>query len=202
MTWLPVDRGDLAERDAVLGLVREPYDVVREALELAWTMTDARLLDLCRLRLAQLLGTRAELANSDEETLAEFERWEESDAFGEADRAALAYAEQYHYDHNWLSDAQRLELARYLQPGATAGFVWALHMNDAYARVLTLLDIAPDPPGTPARPERTVGPGGSATKLPEINGRLNQAIVRQKLVDDVTSEAVRLHNADHQGCRY
>jgi hypothetical protein len=31
---------------------------------------------------------------------------------------------------------------------------------------------------------------------------LAQAIVRRKLIDEVTSEAIRLHNASHQGCQY
>jgi hypothetical protein len=94
-------------------------------------------------------------------------------------------------------------------------------MNDAYARVLTLLDIEPDPLTGPVRPER-VPPGDRAAALkPESDVRsgesartavdpafsvayraLGRAAVRQALVDEVTSEAVRLHNASYQGCQY
>ena len=95
-------------------------------------------------------------------------------------------------------------------------------MNDAYVRVLSLLDIDPDPPSSPARPERVpvkdrqlrapseperAAPGRSAfadldPEFREAYGVLGRAVVKQKLVDDVTSELVRLHNASHQGCLY
>jgi hypothetical protein len=85
-----------------------------------------------------------------------------------------------------------------------------------------MLDVAPDPPSTPVRPDRvpprdartrstTTEPepsrrGGAFGDLDpefrELYGVLGRAVVKQKLVDDVTSEAVRLHNANHQGCQY
>ena len=66
MTWLPVDRRGLAERDAVLGLRAEIDEAVCDTLSLCWRIADPRLLDLCRLRLAQLAGARAELAGADD----------------------------------------------------------------------------------------------------------------------------------------
>jgi hypothetical protein len=198
MTWLPLPAGDLPERDAVLGLKEEPYAVLREALTAAWRMTDPELLDLCRLRLAQLVEAEAELAGADEGVLERLATWE-SAAFGEAERAALSYAEQYHYDHTRLSEAQRSALEEHLQEGA-AEFTWALHVNDAYLRMLSLLRIAPDPPGSAPRPERT--PSGGAADFAGVRTELNHVTVRQSLVDDVTSEVIRLHNAAHQQCRY
>jgi alkylhydroperoxidase family enzyme len=220
MTWLPIEVGELPERDAVLGLVPEPYAAFRDVLTVAWRIADPQVLELCRLRLAQLAGARAELADVDEELLTELEGWESSSVFGENERAALAFAEQYHYDHQRLSDDQRAELARHLTPRETVNFVWALHMNLAYIRVLSLLDIAPDPPGTPIRRERVALDGGAwqagssgveddretdvrALMDPEFAvayRRLSPVIVKQPLVDEVTSEAVRLHNASYQGC--
>jgi hypothetical protein len=32
--------------------------------------------------------------------------------------------------------------------------------------------------------------------------QFNPVVVRQSLVDEVTSEAIRLRNASHQGCHY
>jgi len=254
MTWLPVQAEEVPERDAVLGLAPEPYAVVREALVAAWQITDPRALELCRLRLAQLVDARAELAGAGEELLAELDRWEASAVFTERERAFLAFAEQYHYDHQRLTSQQWDELARHLSLRDTVNFVWALHMNFAYARVLSLLDVAPDPPGASLRPERaapaTIGDlqareppastGGAGpprassrfqrseqtvtgvsrervNSVPTADGdvrslmdlrfevvyrRLNPVVVRQSLVDDVTSEAVRLHNASYQGCVY
>ena len=191
----------------MLGLEREPYEVLLQVLHLAWQVTDSRLLDLCRLRLAQLLGATAELAGADEELLTRLGRWESSEDFDPGERAALSYAEQYHYDHRRLSQEQKDELAHHLPSGGTTGFVWALHMNDAYLRVLSLLDVAPDSPSAPARSER-LRPDAPAldparvSELPPVHRELARVVVRQSLVDDFTSEVVRLHNANHQGCRY
>ena len=222
MTWLPVGTASLPERDSVLGMKPDVYHVLRETLTLTWRITDSRLLDLCRLRLAQMVGARAEIAGVDERLLAELEDWRSSSAFSERERAALSFAEQYHVDHKGITLGQKEALAGHLSHREVANFVWALHMNDAYARVLSLLDIEPDPPSGGLRPERTprkeprpleTSPsssrprrGGAFAEVDpeffEAYGTLGRAVARQALVDDVTSEAVRLHDASHQGCLY
>jgi hypothetical protein len=170
-------------------------------------MTDVSLLEPCRLRLAQLLEVRAELAGAEGGLLAELEQWSASDELAPREKAALSFAEQYHYDHRRLSQEQKDELAHHLPSGGTTGFVWALHMNDAYLRVLSLLEVAPDSPSAPARSERLrpdapVLDPARVSELPPVHRELARVVVRQSLVDDFTSEVVRLHNADHQGCRY
>ncbi|HEY7448864.1 MAG TPA: hypothetical protein VH702_11990 [Vicinamibacterales bacterium] len=221
MTWVPVRTALIPERDAVLGLKPDVYDALRTLLMLTWQTTDSRLLDLCRLLLAQMVGARAELAGADEALLAEVENWRSSPAFSERERAALSFAEQYYFDHKQITGEQKEELACHLNRRDMVNFVWALHMNDAYARVLSLLDIEPDPPSSPRRPERVRDNRPSATasgsrppprlegKFAEIDpeffqayGALGRIVVRQTLIDEVTSEAVRLHNANHQGCLY
>ena len=221
LTWLPVDTGEGSERDVVLGLVPEPYDSLRRVLTAAWQSTDPQVLELCRRRLAQLASARAELAGVDEGALAELDDWESSARLSAYERAALAFAEQYHYDHNLLSDGPRAALEQHLSRRELVNFVWALHMNDSYIRILSLLDIAPDPQTAAARAER-VPPAGArpeATAADRADERataqslmdpgfyaayaaLNPVVVRQALVDEVTSEAVRLFNASHQGCLY
>ena len=222
MTWLPTETASLPERDAVLGLKPDVYQVLREMLTLAWQITDARLLDLCRVRLAQIVDARAELAGMDGHFLSELRNWHSSAALSERERAALSFAEQYHVDHRGITTEQQEALARHLSRREVVNFVWALHMNDAYARVLSLLDIEPDPPSSPARSERLpreetrtreTSPSPGRTRLRgafadadpefvEAYGRLGRVTVRQALVDEVTSEAIRLHNASHQGCLY
>jgi hypothetical protein len=212
----------LPERDAVLGLKPDVYEALRRLLILAWQITDSHLLDLCRLRLAQMVGARAEIASADELLLAQLESWRSSSAFSERERAALSFTEQYYLDHKQITGDQQEELGRHLSRREVVNFVWALHMNDAYARGLSLLDIEPDPPSSPLRPERVppresrpsvTTPGSSPSRLEgkfadidpaffEAYGALGRIVVRQALVDEVTSEAVRLHNANHQGCLY
>jgi hypothetical protein len=218
MTWVPIDAGGEPERDAVLGLKPDFYARLREILGVSWQITDPALLDLCRLRLAQLNGARAELAGADAGRLAELERWPDGGDFDVRERAALAFAEQYHVDHHVLGDELE-ELGGHLGQRGLANFVWALHMNDAYLRALSLLDIEPDPPGTPPRPEREPPPHGrraeQAPELPAEPGAdlrdpafveayfaLARATVRRSVVDDVTSESIRLNNANFQSCRY
>ena len=222
MTWLPVETALLPERDAVLGLKPDVYEALRKTLTLAWQITDSHLLDLCRLRLAQMVGARAEFDSADQILLAQLEGWRSSSVFSERERAALSYAEQYQVDHRRITDEQKQELAHHLSQREVVNFVWALHMNDAYARLLSLLDIEPDPPSGLLRPERVpsrerrpldTAPDSSAPRLEgkfadidpdffESYRTLGRIVVRQALVDEVTSEAVRLHNASHQGCLY
>jgi len=190
---------------------------MRRVLEEAWLSTDARLLELCRGRLAQLTDARAELAAADGALLERLDRWQ-SNGFSDLDRAVLGFAEQYHYDHRLLAGGPMSELKRFLSWRDVVNFVWALHMNDAYIRAVSLLDIAPDPPGDAPRPER-VAPlpesvradagrdeGGVMSLLhPAFYAayrELNPTVVRQSLVDETTSEMVRLRNASHQGCLY
>jgi hypothetical protein len=195
---------------------------MRRVLDSAWRITDPRVLDLCRLRLAQLSEARAELDRDDATVLEELEHWESRSGFTEHERAALAFAEQYYYDHRLLDGGAGPELERHLSKRELVNFVWALHMNDAYIRVLSLLDIGPDPEAAPARAERTAPEtpaAGSAPRAPDEPAdtgvralmdpefatayrQLNPIVVRQSLVDDVTSEAIRLRNASHQGCLY
>jgi hypothetical protein len=212
VTWLPADDGG-SERDAVLGLKPEPYEAVRRVLTAAWSATDPAVLELCRRRLAQLSSARAELTGLD--------GWEAGRRFTPHERAALAFAEQYHYDHRLLAGGLTDALSEHLTRRQLVNFVWALQMNDAYIRILSLLDIAPDPAGAPARPERSQptrpwtppaadddADGRASVKTlmePELEAAyrvLNPVVVRQSLVDDVTSEAIRLRNASHQACHY
>ena len=165
------------------------------------------------------MGARAALAGVDSPLLSELENWRASAVFSNRERAALSYAEQYHLDHHVISDEQKDRLSHYLAPRE---FVTSCgrSTHEAYARVLALLDIAPDP-NTAAKPrhrrsadaedEIKSGPdanaeGGMWSLLDPAFGKiyraLAEAVVRQKLIDEVTSEAIRLHNASHQGCQY
>jgi alkylhydroperoxidase family enzyme len=217
VTWLPVETEAGSERDAVLGLVPEPYQAMRRVLIAAWQSTDPRVLDLCRCRLAQLMECRAELAGLDGDVLALLASWETSTELTERERAALAFAEQYHYDHRRLDTGLCAALQPMLSRRELVNFVWALHMNDAYIRGLSLLDIEPDPAGAALRVERTPPKMGGEVRTDDdcaevmflldpgfhaAYSELNPVVVRQSLIDELTSETVRLLNASHQGCLY
>jgi hypothetical protein len=220
MTWLPIRAESGSERDAVFGLMPDVEKRLSEMLSTAEQISDPWLLECCHLRQAQLMGARAALAGVDASLQAELENWRASDVFSDLERAALSYAEQYHLDHHSISDEQKDRLSCFLAPREFVNFVWALHAYEAYARVLALLDVAPDPDPA-AKPrhrrsragedERASGADGPAEgrmwslldpAFGKVYKALAETIVRQKLIDEVTSEAIRLHNASHQGCQY
>jgi alkylhydroperoxidase family enzyme len=225
MTWLGVESRSGRERDAVLGLQPAAGGRLLEALELSWSITDAAVLELCRLRMAQVLECRAELAAAERALLAELVEWRSSAAFSERERAALSYAEQFTVDQNGITDEQKEEIGRYLSRSQLVAFVQALNVHDGYLRLLTLLDVEPDPhpeSGTGARNERCgppeLAPADEEAVLPAGGIELLDALTdpsfraarsafgastaRLSGVDDLTTECCRLRNAGYQACRY
>jgi hypothetical protein len=73
----------------------------------AWEVVDPIVLELCRLRLAQLFGDTAELerrtpaavaAGLDESMVRDLRAWPRSPSFGPRERACLAFCEQFFID--------------------------------------------------------------------------------------------------------
>jgi alkylhydroperoxidase family enzyme len=94
--------------DEVLDLVLADQPDVRnglaEAWSQAWAAADPVLLELCRLRIAMLLGCDAEFASRtavavaaglSDETVAVLAAWPTSDRFGPRERACLGFTEQF-----------------------------------------------------------------------------------------------------------
>ncbi len=88
----------------------------------AWAVVDPRLLELCRLRVAMLLGCQDELtvrtpgAGLGETEVAELAAWPTSPRFDDRDRAVLAFAEQYVIDVASLGDDLAAAVAGHLGP--------------------------------------------------------------------------------------
>lgn len=89
-------------------------DALEEAWRAAWAAVDPLLLELCRLRVAMLLGCAAELgvrtpsavtAGLDEAQVTSLSQWPTSPRFGARERACLAFAEQFVIDVAGLDDA-------------------------------------------------------------------------------------------------
>jgi alkylhydroperoxidase family enzyme len=222
VTWLvDVDRSR-DEVDAVFGLLPDVYDRLRTVLDLAWSINDSDLMQTCRLLIVQMHGTRLIDADAYARQLAELEDWRSSAIFSARERVALDYAEQFVMDQNSLSDAQKQELGRHFSDRQVVAFVQGLNINDAYLRVLTLLDIPFDPeygrPGAQANGRAAPSGGDDAASAPAnhngvlvsltdpdyFNARIehSRSAMRHTRVDDVTSELVRLRNANHQKCEF
>lgn len=220
MTWLPVDRR-LGERAAVLALEPEASARWLVALEATWSATDRAVLDTCRMRMAQLFGCRAVLAEAPDERLAVLARWESAPAVTEHERAALAVTEQFVIDQNGITDDQRASLATYLSERQVIAFVQALNLHDGFLRTLTLFDVAPEAvPVSEAHSTDTAAAADlrESDDLPAGGRARFQALAHPALVatrgafgaytallgsiDRVTTEICRLRNASHQTCLF
>ncbi len=125
-----------AETTAVIhDVLRGHPDVVEQldaADDAAWATAPADVLELCRLRIAQLLGCAAELAartpgaGVDEATVAELSLWPTSSRFGARERACLAFCEQFVIDVATLDDPLTAAVTEQLGAQGFVDFVSAL----------------------------------------------------------------------------
>jgi AhpD family alkylhydroperoxidase len=131
-----VDVGAVASSSAVIDRVLAGHpDVAGElaaAEAAAWDANDPVLMELCRLRIAMLLGCEAELAarteaataaGLDEATVAELASWPTSPRFDGRARACLAFCEQFVIDVASLDDDLAFAVAEELGQDGLANLV-------------------------------------------------------------------------------
>ncbi len=136
----PMSRSELFSADvstaaALEAALSEFPDVIgglRRVNQAAWGAVDPDLLELCRLRVAMLLGCTAELAERTahtgvpETTVAELGNWPSSTMFDSRSRSCLAFCEQFVIDVANLSDNQAGDVREHLGNEGFANFVSAL----------------------------------------------------------------------------
>jgi alkylhydroperoxidase family enzyme len=173
VTWLPETAPGTTPLDRCFGLRPDAYARFRELYGGLWDpgIVDARVLELCRLRIAAVLGSEAERAIRYSDALAagvsetdvgELPRWPTSPAFTNRERACIQFAEQYVIDPHELTDRHFAALHEHLDEPAIATLTLAVAMFDALTRFRLALGV--DPIG----PEPTVvdGPGVCPASLP------------------------------------
>ena len=101
----------------------------------AWASADPAMLELCRLRVAQMLANRAALEGIDEAKLAELDRWETSTAFTDAERASLAFTEQFVISVSSITQAQVDALLAHSSPEDVRSFTAALYAVELSQRL-------------------------------------------------------------------
>jgi hypothetical protein len=101
----------------------------------AWQVVDPVVLELCRLRLAQLFGDTADFAvrtpaavaaGVDESMVVELSGWPGSPLFGQRERACLAFCEQFFIDVASVSTDQTEAVGAELGVQGLTDFVSAL----------------------------------------------------------------------------
>src|SRR5262245_30789352 len=153
--WLPEAAPGTTAFERVFDLRPDLYADYRAFLALFWTR-DALgpvVLELCRLRVAQLLRCEGELrlryrparaAGLEEPTIALLERWPTAPAFSDAERACLAYAEQFVLDAHGVTDAQAAAVTAHLGAAGLVALTEALALFEGFARFRQLLGVTPE----------------------------------------------------------
>ena len=161
-TWLPEQAEDLPADatgfDRAFGLRPDLYGPFREFYAVFWRdrLVDPVVLELCRLRVAQLLGCASELqvryepAVSSglaenpvltEEMFDELAQWPTSEHFTDAHRAALAFAEQFVIDPQGIKGAVRDELRAHFALPEVVAITEALALFDGFIRFRLVLGV-------------------------------------------------------------
>jgi alkylhydroperoxidase family enzyme len=128
----------------------EAFAALSDVVAAAWNETDPVLLELCRLRMATLLGfpaerarrtLRARAAGLDEAKVADLAAWPTSARFTARERACLTLAEQFVIDANGVTADHVADVVDHLGPEGCYAFVQALSVVETFQRACLTLGI-------------------------------------------------------------
>lgn len=155
MTWLPgaVAGASEFEFDRVFGLRPDLYADYRAFVSVFHSLrpVDPVMLELCRLRIAQLLGGKTKPGSGDlsaeapaltDEKVAALENWRAAPEFSEAERACLAFAEKFVLDPHGVTDEDAAAVTAHLSAREMVAFSEALAIFDGFTRFRIILGIA------------------------------------------------------------
>lgn len=152
MSW--VTGGEARSFRALMGL-RPNLAADLEAFEsLLWQDpgVDPVTLELCRLRIAGLHGSRSALAarrpearaaGLAEERIAKLACYDSDPTFSARERACIALAELFAMDPSAIDDASFVAVREQLGEAGTVALLEALAVFDGFARFQSVLDAAP-----------------------------------------------------------
>jgi alkylhydroperoxidase family enzyme len=152
VSWLPAAAAGATPLDRVFGLRPDLYEPFRAFYAVFWTerLLDPVVLELCRLRVAQLLGCDSEQevryapaldAGLTEEQIARLPDWPRDPTFTDAQRAALAFAEQFVLDPHGIDDDCRDAVIDHLERAGLVALCEALALFDGFCRFRTILGV-------------------------------------------------------------
>ncbi len=158
-TWLPEHAAGASVMEQALGLRPDLAEPFRAFYAVFWRerLIDPVVLELCRLRVATLLGCTSELAvryrpavddGLDESLVARLAQWPDDAGFTDAQRAALAFAEQFVIDPHGIRGPVRDTLRLHFELPEVVALTEALALFDGFMRFRTILGV--DEPEHPA----------------------------------------------------
>lgn len=162
MSWLAQAPNAASPIEGYFGLRPELLDRYRRFYGTLWDeeLLDPGLLEMVRLRIAQIHGSRAEMAvrhrstGLSPEKIDALAQWRGSDLFDDRDRVLLAYAEQIPFAHQMISDEDAAAVRDVLGDAGYVAFSVAVAMFDALCRVRLTMELA-ESGGDPMMPPAT-----------------------------------------------
>ena len=154
VSWLPESGPGRDDFERTFALRPDLFATWREFAGLFFErrLVDPVILELCRLRIAQLHGARHPLslrtpealaAGLDEAKLAALDAWWKRPGFSDLERSCLRFAEQFVTDAKGMSDDEARPVVAALGDAGTVAFVEALAVFDGIARFCRMLDVEP-----------------------------------------------------------
>jgi hypothetical protein len=152
MSWLHPPSG-ATPFEAVLGLRPELLQLHRELYRRLWSdeLVPPTLLEIGRLRIAQLHDCRAELAirharaEVGEARVAALAHWSTAACFSPVEQAVLRIADKVPLQYHEISDDDVASVNQHLRAPQVVALMLALTLFDAHCRLRLALDVAVAP---------------------------------------------------------
>jgi alkylhydroperoxidase family enzyme len=153
MRWLRDDDAPTTSLEELLGLRPDLSELYQDLFQRLWTATgfDPVLLELCRIRQAQLLGCDAEAVRRtpfavddglDEALIGSLSSWPTSPAFSPAAKACLAYTEAFVIDPHGVDDQHADVVREETGESGLVALTMALGLFDGLCRLRLSLEDA------------------------------------------------------------
>ncbi len=150
------------ELDQVWGLRDGYYKLFMEDYNKSISRGDPVLVELCRLRIAQLVESRFDLAlryspavraGLSDDKIAALPRYPTSEVFTERERICLEFTEQFVISSSAISDEDVARVMTVLTPEEFIHLCKALSVMDQFARASSAFRLAPPPVVPPTMPD-------------------------------------------------
>jgi alkylhydroperoxidase family enzyme len=147
-TQLATDPGD-NRPDEVRRLLPELADAAGSSYSFLASLVDPLIIELCRLRIAQIVGSVdligvAAAVGIDAGQRAELADWRDSMRFDAAQRACLEFVEYFCYSPESVTDEHVANLSPFLSAEQILSLTAALWVSDAFYRLSNFLKLLPD----------------------------------------------------------
>lgn len=105
-----------------------------------WATNDPPVLDLCRIRLGQLVGRDLPARFAPDAQVAKLRQWPTAPEFSDAERALLDFCEGYAIDPQSVTDEQAARLHEHFDEPTLAALTTGIAFFDAVVRVANALE--------------------------------------------------------------